>query len=139
MANEALVGILYPEEEKKFSKKCDELIDFTKFGDKGWMKWMMKIVEAKDDDFFLAGIKYIDNKFGDKIRPEFKTTARQVALSIINEDLDEFKLYGPLLINQLVDIPKIPEETEALIIAGALRGAVEALEVKLKAKKAASN
>lgn len=139
MANEALVGILYPEEEKVFSKKIDALIDFTKFGKKGWMKWAMKIVEAKDDDLFLSGIRYLDDKFGDQIKPEFKTTARQVALAVIGEDLDSFKIYAPILVNQLVDIPKLPEETEAIIIAAVLQGIISALETKLTSKEEAVN
>jgi len=128
---EELVGILYRDEQKAFSVKCDALIDFTKFGKKGWVKWAMKIVEAKDDDLFSAAIGYIDDRFGEMIPADYKPVARKIALAVIAGDIIAFKESAPVLTNMLIDIPKMAEETEGIIIAALLRGLIDSFEVKL--------
>lgn len=129
---ENLVGILYEEEQKRFGVKVDPLIDFTKFkGDNRWVNLALTFAEKKDDDLFSALIKFLDDRFGEKIPVNLKPSARAVALAFLDDDLEAFEKNAPVLINLVVDIPKIPEETEAIIISGVLQGIISAMGVTL--------
>ncbi|MEE9574369.1 MAG: hypothetical protein V3W20_15040 [Candidatus Neomarinimicrobiota bacterium] len=130
--SEKLIGILYKDEQKVFGKKVDALIDFRKFGKKGWMKIAMKILEAKDDDIFSGLIGFLDNTYGNRIPVDLKPAARGVALSVINDDYEAFKVDAPKLLNLIIDIKKMSEETEAVIISALIVGIVDALELTLK-------
>jgi len=128
------LGILTKDEQKQFGKKIDALVDWNKFGagKKGVVKWAFKLIELKDDDLFSAMIKYLDDKYGEKIPINLKPTARKVALSVINDDYESFKMYSPMLLNDIFDIPSISEDTEAIIAKALVGGIVEALEAKFK-------
>lgn len=131
---EELVGILYDDEQKVFGEKMDALIDFNKFkGDNRWANIGLTLLEKKDDDLFTALIKFLDNRFGEKIPVNLKPAARKVALAVIDEDVTALKESAPALLNQLVDIPKLPEETEAIIAKALVIGIIEAFELKLSA------
>lgn len=129
---EELVGILYKDEQKLFGKEVDALIDFNKFkSDNRWVNIGLTLLEKKDDDIFSALIKFLDDRFGDKIPVDLKPAARKVALAVINKDVLALKESAPVLLNQLVDIPKIPEETEAIIAVALVQGIVDAFTTKL--------
>lgn len=129
---EELIGILYKDEQKLFGKKVDALIDFTKFkGDNRIVNILLSLVEKKDDDIFSALIKVIDDRYADRIPVNLKPAAREVALAVINEDKESFKEHAPVLIDLLVDIPRVSDESEAYVITGVVRGIVEAFEAKL--------
>lgn len=136
MANEVLVGILYASEEKKFGKLLDDAIDFEKFGknQKAWVRLIFKVVEAKDGNIFSWGIMYLDNNFGKKLGVKIKPIAREVALAFINKDLGVFEVNAPALINKLIDIRSVSEETEAIFISALIQGLVEVMGKVLKVK-----
>lgn len=128
---EKLVGILYVEEQKAFGKKADTLIDFNKFkGKNRWVNIGLSLIEKKDDDIFTAGIKYLDDRLGEKIPVNFKPSARALALAVINEDKEAFSKAAPELIGLLVDIPNVTKETEAIVIGGLIQGIVQAFGTK---------
>lgn len=133
--SENLVGILYKGEQKAFGKKVDPLIDFTKLGGKKpkfWLKWVLALIEKKDADLFTKGIAVLDDKFGEKIPVDLKPVARKVALAFLDDNLVSLEAEGTILLNMIIDIPGLSEDTEALIIHGTLKGLIEAMKVVVK-------
>ncbi len=138
MAKEKLIGILYKVEQKAFGKKVDPLIDFRNLVSpdaKFWMKWLASLAEKKDSDVFTAAIKVLDDKFGEKIPVDLKPVARKIALAFLNDNHVSLEAEGTALLNMIIDIPGVTENTEALIIRGVLSGFIEAMKAAIKKKK----
>lgn len=127
-----MAGLLSKEEEKLFGKKADNLVNWKKFGGKGLVKIGFRILESKDDKVFTLLIQYIDDNFSEKIPSNLKPAARNVLLSLINEDIELFEKNSAALLNLLVDIPNVSEDTEAIMALAIIRGIVESIGVKLK-------
>lgn len=125
-------GILTKEEQIEFGKKLDNLVDFKKFkGKKIWLNFALTILEKKDEDVFTGLIKFLDDKYGEQIPLDLKPAARAVALAVIRWDVNAFKDSAPKLLDKLADIPRISDETEAIIAKALVVGIVEAFETKL--------
>lgn len=125
-------GILTVAEQKQFGKIADSLIDFTKFkGEKRWVNIVLTLMEKKDDDIFTAAIKFLDDRYGDKLPVDLKPIASGVAKAVLNKDKDALAANSAALIDALVDIPKVSDEAEAVIIAAIVKGILDALQLKL--------
>ena len=112
-------GLLTSEEEKQFGSFFDDLIDFTKFKGVVW-----NIVEMLDGKLFTAGITYLDDTLADNIPENLKPAAKAFVLAAIELDYEAMVTHGTELLNQLIDIPKITEDNEAIMISGVLQGIV---------------
>ena len=113
-------GLLKPEEEKDCGKSLDTFIDFTKIFPK--KKLLSIAIEAFDGKLFTAFIREFDDRLADRIPEEYKPEARAVLLAIIAKDWEDVAATSPQLLNALVDIPGIEEETELVIIAAIVQG-----------------
>lgn len=132
MAQKELIGILHPDEQKLFGKEVDALIDFNKFkGDNRWMNIILSIAEKKDDDIFSALVKFLDDRYGDKIPVTIKPLARAVALAVLDKDLKAFEVAAPKLLAEIGDIPRLSKETESYLAVGLVRGIIEAFGATL--------
>ena len=118
-------GILTAEEEQQFGVIVDGFIDFTKF--KGFV-W--KMIEPFDHKLFASGIGLLDDTLGDKIPESLKPTAKQFVLAVLNMDQAGIVSHGTLLINMLIDIPKMTEDVEAILISSILTGLVQIIMSK---------
>lgn len=127
-----MIGILEVDEEKQFGKIADNLVDWTKFGARGLLKWGLRIVEGRDDQLFTLLVSFLDNKYGDKIPVDIKPAARAVALAVINGDLEELEKNGATLLATIVDIPDVSEDSEALMATALLKGIIDVVTIKLK-------
>ena len=125
-------GILTKEEEKLFGRKVDGLVEWTKFDAKWPLSWGLKILEKKDSDLFTAMIKFLDDKYGEKIPLNLKPVAREVMLSIIFEDLDKLEKHAPELLNMVFDIPNIEEDAEAMIAQAIVSSIIDIIIAKAK-------
>lgn len=127
-----LVGTITKDESTLLGRALDDVIDFTKLykGKSIIIKTIFRVAEMKDDDVFSALIDYLDDHYADRMPETYKVTVREIALSIIEEDIEKFKINSADLLNLLIDIPKVEEDVEALIIKGILSGLFEALELK---------
>ena len=112
-------GLLTAEEEKQFGQFIDDLIDFTKFKGVVW-----NVVEMLDGKLFTAGLTYLDDTLADKIPETLKPAAKAFVMAAIEQDWEAVVVHGTELINQLIDIPKISEDNEAIMISGVLQGIV---------------
>ena len=119
-------GLLTTEQEAQFGVILDELVDFTKF--KGFV-W--KLIEPFDHKLFASGIGLLDDTLGDKVPASLKPSAQQFVMAVINKDQEGIVTYGTLLLNMLIDIPKLTEEAEAIIIANMLTALVQIIFIKL--------
>ena len=124
------LGTLTKVEEKQFAEFVDNVFDFKKIEAKGWAKIALTLAEKYDDNIFFALISYIDDKFGEKLKPAFKIVVHDFVIDVISKNTENMKKSATNLINVLVDIPKIPEETEAIIIASLVNGIVDAIVIK---------
>lgn len=116
-------GILTKEQEKQFANLLDEVIDFTKISSS--VVW--NFVEMFDGKLFEIGVGYLDDVLADKIPDEFKTISGQFVVACIEKDTNGIESYGTVLLNTLIDIPGLTEETEAIFFAGTLKGIIEAI------------
>lgn len=125
-------GTLTKSEEKLLGKAMDPLIDFTKFKSKGLKRLILKYVEKKDENIFTEIVEYLDDTLADRLPESLKPLARDVALSVIHKDKNEFIRSSTILSNRLIDIPLITEDTEAIILGGVLKGMLDALPMLFK-------
>lgn len=127
-------GILTKEQEKKFAKLLDQAVDLGKVADKvenKIAKIALNFSEMFDGYLFEVGITYLDDTLADKIPEDLKTTAGLFVVSCIEKDYEGIELHGHILLNKIVDIPGLTEDTEAIFFAGTLKGIIEAIRTYL--------
>ena len=102
----------------------------------GWLDDLIKLsapLEAIDGIVFRIAITAIDNKYGELIPEPYKSELREgLGYVFIEEDYEKAIAAGFKLIDKLVDIPGIDDETEAMIFTGLMQ-VVIALLAKNKA------
>jgi len=107
-------GLLKPEEEKGLGKTLEEIIDFRKVFSK--TKFVGVAIEVIDGPLFVAIVRNVDDKLADRIPSEYKTSAREVVLGIINKDWQSLTTTIPALLNKPIDIPGLDEDEELALL-----------------------
>ncbi len=101
-------GILTKEMEVLISEMLDNLFVFDN-----------KIIEAVDGKLFRIIISQIDDRFGEKIPEPYKSTLRDILITVFQEKDYQLAIsIGVTFIDSQVDIPGIDDETELLIFKG---------------------
>jgi len=85
----------------------------------------------------LIVIKGVDNRFADRINPEWKTPLIPVIDKALEGDIEETRRLVTDLINQKIDIPGIQEDIELMMFDGFTRFAAAAVAWYLERKKGA--
>jgi len=119
-------GFLTPEQEELLAKALDEFLKFKN-----------AIIEKFDGPVALIVIKGVDNRFADRINPEWKTPLIPVIDKALEGDVEETRRLVTDLINQKIDIPGIQEDIELMMFDGFTRFAAAAVAWYLERKKAA--
>lgn len=79
----------------------------------------------------------MDNRFADRIHPEWKTPLIPILDKALEGDIEETRRLVTDLINQKIDIPGIQEDVELMMFDGFTRFAVAAVAWYLERKRAA--
>jgi len=118
-------GIFTKEQEKKLASLLDELIKL-----KG-------LFEMVDGLVFTAIISMVDDNLINKLPDEIKIKLSELAEATMAEDIEKAELLATDLINQLLDIPLLDEDTEGLLIGSLIRLIVSSVLSWIEGKKEA--
>ena len=102
-------GILTPEQEKKLAELLDNLIKL-----KG-------VLELIDGYVFKALITFVDDKFADQIKVEIKLKLAELVDAVLAEDVEKAELLAAEVVNMLLDVPGLDEESEGLLFKGIIQ------------------
>ncbi len=116
-------GILTVEQEKKLAELLDDVIKL-----KG-------VLELIDGYVFKALITFLDDKFADKIKVEIKVKLGELVDAVINKDLESGETLAAEVINMLIDVPGLDEESEGLLFKGLIQLLVGVVVDWLEKKK----
>ena len=116
-------GILTSEQEKALAQKLDEAIKL-----KG-------ILELIDGVVFKALITLLDDQLVEKLPEGIKTSLAAIATAVINNDVEAAETLATDLINGLIDVPLLDEESEGLIIGALIRLIVSSILTWVNSKK----
>lgn len=116
-------GIFTKEQEKKLASLLDELIKL-----KG-------LFEMVDGLVFTAIISMVDDQLINKLPEEIKVKLSELAEAVIAEDVEKAETLATDLINALLDIPLLDEETEGLLIGSLIRLIVSSVLSWIEGKK----
>jgi hypothetical protein len=118
-----MAGILTSEQEKVLAGKLDDLLKL-----KG-------ILELIDGYVFKAVITLLDDKLIDKLPDNVKVLLAEIADALLANDLDTAVGKCADLINGLVDVPGLDEDSEGLLLKGILEVIVGAVLNYIETKK----
>lgn len=118
-----MTGIFTTEQEKKLASLLDEAVKLKGFA------------ELIDGFLFKALITFVDDRFVDKLSDELKTQLSGLATACLDEDIEAAKTLAADLLNSLVDIPGLGEDSEALIFKGAVELIVAAVLKWIESKE----
>lgn len=91
------------------------------------------ILELVDGYAAKATISLIDDKVIERInKVEIKVELGKMADAVIAKDVEKVQNIGSGIINMLVDIPGLEEDTEAVLLEGVVKTLVAAAVKKLK-------
>ena len=99
-------GILTNDQEKKLSELLDSAIKLS------------GILEMVDGYVFKAIITMFDNKVVDKLKEEVKVKLSALVQAILDKDIDLAETTATDLMNELINIPGLDEESEGLVFKG---------------------
>jgi len=119
-----MAGIFTVEQEKKVSQLLDNVVKL-----KG-------IAEFLDGYVFKAIITFVDDRFVDKLPEELKLNISGLVEAVLAEDVELAEELAAELINGLVDIPGLDEESEGLLFKGAIEFIVGAVLDWVETKQA---
>jgi len=101
-------GILTAAQEKLLAGLLDDAIV---------LKGVMELV---DGYVFKAVITFVDDKYVDKLKEEIKVQLAALAEAVIAEDVVLAEQLATDLVNSLIDIPGLDEESEGLVFKGVI-------------------
>jgi len=78
------------------------------------------VTELLDGYLFKAVITFIDDKYADKLKEEIKVQLAALAEAVIAEDVVLAEQLATDLVNSLIDIPGLDEESEGLVFKGVI-------------------
>lgn len=116
-------GILTAEQEKKLAELLDNVIKLKGF------------LELIDGYVFKALITFLDDKFADKIKVEIKLKLAELVDAVLAEDIETSEILAAEVINMLIDVPGLDEESEGLLFKGVVQLVVGAILDWLESKK----
>lgn len=116
-------GILTLEQEKKIASLLDELLKLKGF------------LELVDGYVFKAILTFVDNKYVDKLSIEIKTKLAALVDAVLAEDVELAETLVTDLMNTLIDIPGLDEESEGLLFKGVIELVVGAILDWINSKK----
>lgn len=117
-------GFLTPAQEQKLSEMLDGVIKL-----KG-------IPEFLDGFMIKATLALLDDTYADKLKEEVKVKLSALVDAAINEDVPQAETLASEVINELVNIPGLEEEDEALIFKGVIEISVGAIRKWIADRKA---
>ncbi len=116
-------GILTAEQEKKLAELLDNVIKLKGF------------LELIDGYVFKALITFLDDKFADQIKVEIKLKLAELVDAVLAEDIETSEILAAEVINMLIDVPGLDEESEGLLFKGVVQLVVGAILDWLESKK----
>jgi hypothetical protein len=116
-------GILTSEQEKALAQKLDEAIKLKGF------------LELIDGIVFKALITLLDDQLVEKLPEKIKTSLAAIATAVIANDVETAETLATDLINGLIDVPLLDEESEGLIIGAIIRLIVSSILTWINSKK----
>lgn len=116
-------GIFTAEQEKKLSQLLDDAVKLKGFA------------ELVDGFLFKAIITFVDDSLVDRLNEEIRGQLQGLATACLNEDVQAAETLAAELINSLVDIPGLEEDSEALIFKGAVELIVGAVMKWIESKR----
>jgi hypothetical protein len=126
MIMEERIGFLTSDQEKLLVEALDEFLKFKN-----------AIMEKMDGPVALVVIRGVDNRFAERVHPEWKTPLIPILDKALEGDIEETRRLVTDLINQKIDIPGIQEDVELMMFDGFTRFAVAAVAWYLERKRAA--
>lgn len=102
-------GILTLEQEKKLAELLDNVIKLKGF------------LELVDGYVFKALITFLDDKFADQIKIEIKLKLAELVDAVLAEDIEGAEALAADVINMLIDVPGLDEESEGLLFKGIIQ------------------
>jgi hypothetical protein len=116
-------GILTSAQEKTLSALLDDAIKL-----KG-------VAELVDGFLFKAIITFVDDKYIDKLKEEIKIKLAALVEAVMAEDIELAEQLATDLVNSLIDIPGLDEESEGLLFKGVIEIIVGAILQWIESKK----
>ena len=117
------IGILTAVQEKKLAQMLDDLVKL-----KG-------VLELVDGYVFKVVITLLDDRVVDKLKEEIKIKLAALVDAVLGEDVLLAEQLATDIINSLVDIPGLDEESEGLIFKGVIELIVGAILNKVETIK----
>lgn len=118
-------GIFTSDEEKKLAGLLDDAIKL-----KG-------VLELVDGVVFKALLTLLDDQFINKLPEGLKEKLSAIAKAVMAEDVELAETLASDLINGLIDVPVLDEESEGLIIGALIRLIVSSVLKWIEGKKQA--
>jgi len=118
-------GIFTLEQEKKLAGLLDDAIKL-----KG-------ILELVDGLVFRQLLTLLDDQLIDKLPEAIKVKLGQIAEAVIADDVETAETLATDLINSLIDVPVLDEESEGLLIGALVRLIVSSVLKWIEGKKVA--
>lgn len=115
--------ILSDSQRKELAKKFDDLVKLP-----GW-------AEPFDRIILSAGLNYLDEKFSDKVPEKFAGDIQEVVDLFIMDNYAGILEVIPNVINKIVDIPGLDEDTEGKFFAINLKAAFEFIQFIAEKRK----
>ena len=116
-------GIFTTEQEKKLAELLDNVVKL-----KG-------VAEFIDGYLFKAVITFVDDRVIDKIKEEIKVKLAALAEACLAEDVTLAEELAADLVNTLIDVPGLDEESEGLLFKGVIELIVGAVLDWIESKK----
>ena len=116
-------GIFTLEQEKMLASKLDDAIK---------LKGLLELI---DGVVFRAIITLLDDQLINKLPEGVKTQLAAIAQAAIDEDVEKAETLATDLINGLIDVPLLDEESEGLLIGAIVRLIVASVLKWIEGKK----
>ena len=116
-------GILTVVQEKKLAQILDDAVKVS------------GVFELIDGYLFKILLTFLDDTYADKLSVEIKTELGQLAEALMVSDWDAAELVATSIINRLVNIPGLDEDSEGLLFKGIIEIVVGAVLKLIGQKK----
>ena len=116
-------GILTVVQEKKLAQILDDAVKVS------------GVFELIDGYLFKILLTFLDDTYADKLSVEIKTELGQLAEALMASDWDAAELVATSIINRLINIPGLDEDSEGLLFKGIIEIVVGAVLKLIGQKK----
>ena len=116
-------GILTVVQEKKLAQILDDAVKVS------------GVFELIDGYLFKILLTFLDDTYADKLSVEITTELGQLAEALMASDWDAAELVATSIINRLVNIPGLDEDSEGLLFKGIIEIVVGAVLKLIGQKK----